>query len=59
MLIDVVICGKKDLLFGLKENVIIGKIILVGIGMVCYCNMELKEVGVVSENVYSILDIEV
>lgn len=30
---DVVICGKKDFFFGLKENVIIGKIILVGIGM--------------------------
>lgn len=38
---DVVIKGKCDELFGFKENVIIGKLVLVGIGMMRYCNVEL------------------
>lgn len=42
----------------MKENVIIGKIIPAGTGMAKYRNMEPKEVGVASENVYSISDIE-
>ena len=42
----------------MKENVIIGKIIPAGTGMARYRNMEPKEVGVASENVYSISDIE-
>ena len=49
---------QKDPLLGLKENVIIGKIIPAGTGMARYRNMEPKEVGVASENVYSISDIE-
>ena len=49
---------KKDPLLGLKENVIIGKIIPAGTGMQRYRDMEQKEVGVASENVYSISDIE-
>lgn len=44
--IDVVIWGKNDLLVGFKENVIIGKIILVGMGMGVYCNIKFKEVSV-------------
>ncbi|WP_302471691.1 DNA-directed RNA polymerase subunit beta' [Vagococcus intermedius] len=58
VLTDAAIRGKKDPLLGLKENVIIGKIIPAGTGMPTYRNMEPKEVGVASENVYSISDIE-
>jgi DNA-directed RNA polymerase subunit beta' len=58
VLTDAAIRGKKDHLLGLKENVIIGKIIPAGTGMARYRNMEPKEVTVASENVYSISDIE-
>ena len=58
VLTDAAIRGKKDPLLGLKENVIIGKIIPAGTGMPRYRNMEPKEIGVDSENVYSINDIE-
>ena len=58
MLTDAAIRGKKDPLLGLKENVIIGKIIPAGTGMARYREMEPKEVTVASENVYSISDIE-
>lgn len=58
VLTDAAIRGKQDHLLGLKENVIIGKIIPAGTGMSKYRNMEPKEVGVASENVYSISDIE-
>ncbi len=58
VLTDAAIRGKKDPLLGLKENVIIGKIIPAGTGMPRYRNMEPKEVTVASENVYSISDIE-
>ncbi len=58
VLTDAAIRGKKDPLLGLKENVIIGKIIPAGTGMSRYRNMEPKEVKAASENVYSISDIE-
>lgn len=58
VLTDAAIRGKKDPLLGLKENVIIGKIIPAGTGMAKYRNMEPKEAGLASENVYSISDIE-
>ncbi len=58
VLTDAAIRGKKDPLLGLKENVIIGKIIPAGTGMSRYRNMEPKEVQTASENVYSISDIE-
>ena len=58
VLTDAAIRGKKDPLLGLKENVIIGKIIPAGTGMPRYREMEPKEVTVASENVYSISDIE-
>ena len=56
VLTDAAIRGKRDPLLGLKENVIIGKIIPAGTGMAKYRNMEPKGIGVVSENVYSIND---
>jgi len=58
VLTDASIRGKSDPLLGLKENVIIGKIVPAGTGMAKYRHMEPKTVGAVSENVYSISDIE-
>ncbi|MDR0921896.1 MAG: DNA-directed RNA polymerase subunit beta' [Lactobacillales bacterium] len=59
VLTDAAIRGKKDPLLGLKENVIIGKIIPAGTGMARYRNMEPKDVvSQNSENVYSISDVE-
>ncbi|WHZ32624.1 DNA-directed RNA polymerase subunit beta' [Desemzia incerta] len=58
VLTDAAIRGKRDPLLGLKENVIIGKIIPAGTGMRKYRKMDPKGIGVVSENVYSINDLE-
>jgi DNA-directed RNA polymerase subunit beta' len=58
VLTDASIRGKNDPLLGLKENVIIGKIIPAGTGMATYRHMEPKTVGAMSDNVYSISDIE-
>jgi len=49
VLTDAAIRGKKDHLLGLKENVIIGKIIPAGTGMARYRNLEPKAVN---EEVY-------
>ena len=43
VLTDAAIKGKSDPLLGLKENVIIGKLIPAGTGMACYGNIELVE----------------
>ncbi len=58
VLTDASIRGKNDPLVGLKENVIIGKIIPAGTGMATYRHEEPKSVGTVSDSVYSISDIE-
>ena len=59
VLTDAAIRGKNDPLVGLKENVIIGKIIPAGTGMGQYRNIKPKEVSVASTSgVYSISDIE-
>ncbi|WP_071130093.1 DNA-directed RNA polymerase subunit beta' [Enterococcus timonensis] len=58
VLTDAAIRGKRDPLLGLKENVIIGKIIPAGTGMARYRNMEPKEVGITSDAVYSIADVQ-
>ncbi|KRM32632.1 rpoC protein [Agrilactobacillus composti DSM 18527 = JCM 14202] len=58
VLTDASIRGKNDPLVGLKENVIIGKIIPAGTGMPKYRHMEPQSVGATSENVYSISDLE-
>ena len=55
VLTDAAIRGKNDPLVGLKENVIIGKIIPAGTGMSAYRNIKPKEVSVAA---YSIKDIE-
>ena len=46
VLTDAAIRGKEDPLVGLKENVIIGKIIPAGTGMAAYRNIKPKEVSV-------------
>ena len=46
VLTDAAIRGKEDPLVGLKENVIIGKIIPAGTGMTAYRNIKPKEVSV-------------
>ena len=43
MLTDAAIKGKIDHLVGLKENVIIGKLIPAGSGLACYRNFETNE----------------
>jgi DNA-directed RNA polymerase subunit beta' len=59
VLTDAAIRGKNDPLVGLKENVIIGKIIPAGTGMADYRNIIPKKVGESSaDGVYSISDIE-
>ncbi|KRN29130.1 DNA-directed RNA polymerase, beta subunit [Lactobacillus selangorensis] len=58
VLTDASIRGKNDPLIGLKENVMIGKLIPAGTGMAKYRHMQPKAVGAVSDNVYSISDIE-
>lgn len=55
VLTDASIRGKNDPLLGLKENVIIGKIIPAGTGMGTYRNIKPKEVSVAA---YSIKDLE-
>ena len=40
MLTDAAIKGKVDPLLGLKENVIIGKLVPAGTGMKCYSDVE-------------------
>ena len=52
VLTDAAIRGKKDHLLGLKENVIIGKIIPAGTGMARYRNLEpqaINEVEIIEE----------
>ena len=58
VLTDASIRGKNDPLVGLKENVIIGKIIPAGTGMAKYRHMEPKMVGASSKSIYSIADVE-
>lgn len=50
VLTDAAIKGKVDPLVGLKENVIIGKLIPAGVGMKRYKNIEVREVGDTSDD---------
>jgi len=53
VLTDAAIRGKKDHLLGLKENVIIGKIIPAGTGMARYRNLEplaVNEIEVIEDS---------
>jgi DNA-directed RNA polymerase subunit beta' len=58
VLTDAAIRGKKDKLLGLKENVIIGKVIPAGTGMARYRNMEPQAKKNVVSGAYSVYDVE-
>ena len=58
VLTDASIRGKNDPLLGLKENVIIGKIIPAGTGMAKYRHMEPETVNKVPNNMYTLSDVE-
>ena len=45
VLTEAAIRGKVDHLLGLKENVIIGKLIPAGTGMSCYHNVDVEKVN--------------
>ncbi len=45
VLTDAAIKGKVDPLLGLKENVIIGKLVPAGTGMKCYSSVEIQHEG--------------
>lgn len=58
VLTDAAIKSKVDNLFGLKENVIIGKLIPAGTGMKIYKNVELEAVGKKEQKRQTMLDKE-
>ena len=45
--------GKSDPLLGLKENVILGKLIPVGTGLACYSDIEVEPTEEVKAEVFS------
>ena len=49
VLTEAAICGKVDHLCGLKENVIIGKLIPAGTGLTCYRNVEVHKASAANE----------
>jgi DNA-directed RNA polymerase subunit beta' len=51
ILTEAAIKGKSDHLLGLKENVIIGKLIPAGTGMGCYHNIDVAKAGEEDVNV--------
>ncbi|MBE6807731.1 MAG: DNA-directed RNA polymerase subunit beta', partial [Ruminococcaceae bacterium] len=55
VLTDAAIKGKVDPLLGLKENVIIGKLIPAGTGMQCYNDVRVKD-NRAPKNAFSVLD---
>ena len=55
VLTDAAIKGKVDPLLGLKENVIIGKLIPAGTGMQCYNDIRVKD-NRAPKNAFSVLD---
>ncbi len=56
VLTDAAIKGKVDPLLGLKENVIIGKLLPSGTGMKCYGDVEVKSTAV-PEDIFNALEI--
>jgi len=58
VLTDAAIKGKNDPLAGLKENVIIGKLIPAGTGMKCYRNIEVVNEKTGSENAPDAIELE-
>ena len=56
VLTEAAICGKVDNLCGLKENVIIGKLIPAGTGLSCYRGIEVKRNDPLDEDADGLLD---
>ena len=56
VLTEAAIRGKVDPLLGLKENVIIGKLLPSGTGMKCYSDVELKPT-IKNEDAFNVLDL--
>lgn len=56
-MIDVVIKGKCDEFLGFKENVILGKFVLVGIGIGCYCKLKFEVIKEIVEVIDEIINI--
>ena len=50
VLTDAAIKGKVDHLMGLKENVLIGKLIPAGTGMPCYQDIEVKKINTAEDD---------
>jgi DNA-directed RNA polymerase subunit beta' len=58
VLTEAAIRGKVDHLLGLKENVIIGKLIPAGTGLACYRDLEIEDTSVPEEPVWPTADEE-
>ena len=59
VLTEAAICGKVDHLCGLKENVIIGKLIPAGTGLACYRGVQVQKAdGAEDEDAHAVLDTE-
>lgn len=58
VLTEAAICGKIDHLCGLKENVIIGKLIPAGTGLMCYRGVQVHKVDAAEEDEDEVLDAE-
>ena len=56
VLTEAAICGKVDNLCGLKENVIIGKLIPAGTGLACYRGIQVKNNKELDEDADELLD---
>jgi DNA-directed RNA polymerase subunit beta' len=56
VLTEAAICGKVDHLCGLKENVIIGKLIPAGTGLACYRGIEVKHNKAADDDADELLD---
>ncbi len=59
VLTEAAIKGSVDPLLGLKENVIIGKLIPAGTGMSCYRDVEIQETNPVAANVTNVAPLDV
>ena len=58
VLTEAAICGKIDHLCGLKENVIIGKLIPAGTGLSCYRGVEVQRVQPSEDDVDEVVTTE-
>ena len=59
VLTEAAICGKVDTLCGLKENVIIGKLIPAGTGLLCYRGVDVLPTPQAEDDVEGIADADI